>query len=103
MTTVGIQLGWLAIRVVVFICCAAALAWWSAQRAARSAVIVLTAAMLIVLSLSVFAFVPAPHFGIWPSIRTAATEGQGERARETTSSNEVGGGGISLSFLWTAV
>lgn len=71
MTTIGVALAWLAVRVTVVATLALGLVAWSGRRGARSGVVVLAGSMVLLLMLSLTAFVPLPDAWGWTVHETA--------------------------------
>jgi beta-lactamase regulating signal transducer with metallopeptidase domain len=103
MTTLGLSMVCLAVRVTVVALLAAALAGWSARRAARCAVIVLATAMTLFLALSVAALCPAPDLGRWsPRFSTPASDATraGKTAAEAATARDAPVAGLSVAAAW---
>jgi beta-lactamase regulating signal transducer with metallopeptidase domain len=100
MTTIGVHLGWLAVRATLFSLAALALAWWAARRGPRSAVIVLAAAMLVLLAMSLGALAPSVDVHL-PSPFAATAPPGAAAAGDAGADLDADGPRLPLAQLWS--
>ena len=84
MTTLGLELAWLALRVTLLALFALGMVVWSARRGARSAVVILAGALLLLLVLPLVAFCPLPDAWRWTAL------GDSRSDHVVTTRNDLG-------------
>src|SRR5439155_21788269 len=102
MTSLGMQIGWLALEVTILVALAVLIIAWAARREARAAVVVLAGVLTILVAVTAAGFCPLPDVLRWSPFVPAPAETEHTRVDSVVAQPQAQNDEprVSLSAVW---